>query len=231
MTDAELDSLMKTALSDAIALDMNSSLGPDKEFQPSRNHSKQMRMMLEDPLHWVKKRERGLLQKAAGWVAILLLIISLTLGAVMLFSPTARAAVERWIVEWYETHIIIRYFGRTDGLPRYELTELPVGFTEIMRNEETACVDMLYGDENGGRIVFCYQLIQQGGATVIIPNEDVASDVMIGRNKGVLLIPQDPGRVMTLTWIDERENVQFTIMADMDERSLIRLAENLRRIK
>ena len=149
----------------------------------------------------------------------------------MLFSVPARAAVERWIVEWYQTHIVYRYFGSGEGLPRYELIGLPEGFAEIMRQEEAASVDILYGNENSGLISFSYQAMQQGGAAGFVLNGDDVSEVTIGRNQGMLFAPRDPEDLKTLTWIDEKAGVQFTIAADLEEPELIRLAEGLRKLK
>ena len=222
---------MRGVLLDAIAHDMQSISDPVLEFEPSRRHERQIRQMLKDPLHWAKSRNRATLQKTTQWVAVILLFVSLSFGFVMLFSAPARAAVERWIVEWYQTHIVYRYFGSSEGLPRYELTGLPEGFAEIMRQEEAASVDILYGNENGGLISLSYQAMQQGGAVGFILNGDDVSEVTIGRNQGMLFIPRDPEDLKSLTWVDEKAGVQFTIAADLEEPELIRLAEGLRKLK
>lgn len=231
MTDTELDSLICEVLSNAIAFDTNRTYGPEIAFRPSHHHSAQMRQMLKDPLDWVKKRKRSALRKAARCVAVFLLFISLAFSMAMLFSPEARAAVEHWVAEWYQTHIVYRYFGSGEGLPRYELTGLPEGFAEIMRQEEAAFVDILYGKESGELISFSYQAIQQGGAVGFILNGDDVSEVTIGRNQGMLFIPRDPEDMKSLTWVDEKAEVQFTITADLEEPELIRLAEGLRKLK
>lgn len=231
MTDAELDRLMGRVLSDAIALDQESAYGPGIVFRPSPHHSAQMRLMLADPLHWVKKRKRSALRKAAGWAAVFLLFISLAFSMAMLFSPEARAAVEHWVAEWYQTHIVYRYFGSGEGLPRYELTGLPNGFSELERMEEPTFTDVIYGNKSGELISFTYTVLKQGGATVFVPNGDTVSEVTIGKNQGTLFIPQDPENMTKLTWIDDEAGVQFTIVADLDELNMIRLAESLRREK
>ena len=50
---------------------------------------------------------------AGGFLAfaVILLVFSLSLGSLMAVSPTVRAAVIRWVTEWYETHITYRYSG------------------------------------------------------------------------------------------------------------------------
>lgn len=233
MTEAEMDRTMRMVLFDAIALNEKGADDPDTAFQPSRHHSRQMQRMLKNPLNWAKNRNRGILRKTAQWAAVVLLFISLSFGFVMLFSSTARAAVERWVVEWYQTHIVYRYSGSAERLPRYELTELPEGFTELERMEDPpfTFTYILYGNERGELISFSCAVMEQGGATVFVPDGDTVTEVMVGKNQGRLFIPQDPESMKTLTWINESDAVQFTIVADQDESDMIRLAESLRRKK
>ena len=222
---------MQQVLIDAIALNAEDTSDTGISFQPSLNHSVQMRHMLKNPLRWKRKRKRTLLQKAGRRVAVILLFIFLSFGVVMLFSAPARAAVEQWIVEWYQTHIVYRFSGKSETLPRYELTGLPEGFTEFERMEEPAFTDVIYGNETGELISFFYTVMTQGGATVFVPNGDSVSEVMVGKNQGRLFVPQDPESLTKLTWIDDEAGVQFTIAADLDELGMVRLAESLRREK
>ncbi len=231
MTEAEMDHMMRMTLFDAIALDEKNADNPEFAFHSSQRHSRQMQQMLKNPLKWARNRNRGIFRKTAQWAAVVLLFISLSFSFVMLFSSTARAAVERWIVEWYETHIVYRYSGSAESLPRYELTGLPKGFTELERMEEPTFTDVVYGNESGELISFIYEVMAQGGATVFVPNEDAVFEVMIGKNQGRLFIPQDPASMKKLTWIDDKAGVQFIISADLDETDMIRLAESLRRKK
>ena len=231
MTDVEMDRLMCRVLTDAIALDAERTGDADIVFQSSRRHKEQMRRMLKNPLHWEKNRSRTPLQNVGKWTAVILLFVSLSIGIVMLFSAPARAAVERWIVEWYETHIVYRYSGSAESLPRYELTGLPKGFTELERMEELTFTSVVYGNETDERICFDYEVVTQGGAIIFASNEDVVVEVMIGKNQGMLFLPQEPDSLKTLTWIAEKDSVQFTIVADMNESDLIELAENVQKKK
>ena len=231
MTEADSDRMMRKVLFDAIALNEKDADDPETAFQPSRHHSRQMQRMLKNPLHWARTRNRGVLLNTARWVAVILLFITFSFSLVMLFSAPARAAFERWVVEWYQTHIVYRYSGSAESLPQYELTGLPDGFTEIERTEEPTFTSVTYGNESDERICFDYEVMTQGGANTIIPNKDVVVEVRISNNQGKLFIPQEPGSLKTLTWIDEKDSVQFTLIADMNESDLIGLAESIRKKK
>ena len=88
-----------------------------------------------------------------------------------------------------------------------------------------------YGNETDERICFDYEVMTQGGANAIVPNEDVVIEVHIKNNRGKLYIPQDPDSMKTLIWIDEKDSVQFTIIADLNVSDLIELAESLQKKK
>lgn len=231
MTEAEMDRMMRMVLLDAIALNEKDANDPETAFQSSRHHSRQMQRMLKDPLHWARNRNKGALLKTARWVAVILLFVALSFGMAMLFSAPVRAAVERWVVEWYQTHIIYRYSGKAVGLPSYELTGLSEGFSEIERMEEQTFTSVIYGNETDERICFDYEVLTQGGANAIVLNEDVVVEVTIKNNHGKLCIPQDPESMKTLIWIDEKDSVQFTIIADLNVSDLIELAESLQKKK
>lgn len=232
MTDAEMDRLMHKVLIDVIALDMENADSPEVSFQPSRRYSEQIRLMLKNPLRWAKNRKRRPWQMAGRLVAVILLFISLSFGLVMLFSAPARAAFERWIVEWWQTHIVYRYYGESEGtLPRYEFAGLPEGFTELRRTEMYNLTNAIYGDGNGKLISFTYAVMTQGGATEIVPNGDDVYNVVVGKNQGILFIPQDPESMKTLIWNNEKDGIHFTLVADLPESDLIDLAESLRKKK
>ena len=138
MTDQELDTLMRRVLLDSLKLDLEGATGNELPFEPTPRYQRQMTAMLADPLKWARKRARPVWKKAIQKVAVILLVFSLSLGSLMAVSPTVRAAVVRWVTEWYETHIIYRYSGEDilGEMPHYDISELPHGYTEIIRDDQ-----------------------------------------------------------------------------------------------
>lgn len=152
MTDQELDRLMKRVLMDAIQLDLDTeAVKNTTAFEPSSRHQRQMKAMLKDPQGWLKRKTRPVWRLAAQRAAIFLLVVSLGFGAIMVGSPTARAAFMNWIKEVYETHIVYRFMGEDiDGeMPHYEITALPEGFVEVERLEFPATVAVAYENDAG----------------------------------------------------------------------------------
>ena len=111
MTDRELDRMMQHVLLDAIKRDCEKETDDVPAFKPTRHYQRQIAAMLSDPLKWAQKRARPLWKNVAQKIAVILLVFSLSLGSLMAVSPTVRAAVVRWVTEWYETHVVYRHLG------------------------------------------------------------------------------------------------------------------------
>ena len=111
MTDQELDQLMQRVLLDAIKSDCRNMSCEIPNFMPSHRYQHQMAIMIANPLKWARKRARPLWKKVLQRVAVILIVFSLSLGSLMIISPSVRAAVVNWVTEWYETHITYRYSG------------------------------------------------------------------------------------------------------------------------
>lgn len=108
MTDQELDQLMQRVLLDAIKSDCSNMSCEIPNFMPSHRYQHQMAIMIANPLKWAHKRARPLWKKVLQRVAVILIVFSLSLGSLMIISPSVRAAVVNWVTEWYETHITFR---------------------------------------------------------------------------------------------------------------------------
>ena len=228
MTEKDTDSLMRRVLLDAVSFDLDHAHSPDSEFHPTRHHTKEMHFMLKDPLRWVKRRTKSVEQKVLHRIAAVFIVILIGLGLAALLHSPAWAAIERWIIEWYTTHIVYRYTGEADSLPEYNLTSLPNEYDEVSREENVSSVNIMYQDQSGHMIFFEYSAISQGGATLIVSNDDTVYEVKIGDKDGKLFIPEDPHNMKTITWIDDKTSIQFIIIANISEANLINLAESVR---
>ena len=180
MTDRELDRMMQHVLLDAIKRDCEKETDDVPAFKPTRHYQRQIAAMLKDPLKWERRRARPLWKNVAQKIAVILLVFSLSLGSLMAVSPTVRAAVVRWVTEWYETHIVYRYSGEdiSGEMPHYEISGLPQGYTEIIRDVYEASVSVVYESPNGDMICFDYTHMQQGAANIIAPGDDEILDVI-----------------------------------------------------
>ena len=232
MTDQELDNLMRRVLLDAIRKDEENSTEEIESFIPSRKHQRQMKAMLKDPLKWMRSKTRPIFKKIAQKVAVVLLIASVSLGSVMAVSPTVRAAVIRWVTEWYETHIVYSFSGEdiSDEMPEYEITELPTDFVENTDNriEAPGYIGIWYENQEGDVILFDYMYMQQGSVTSYVTDNSTVLPVMVNGMEGQLIKSNDPQTSdSTLTWIDSDANIQFAVDAMLDESDILHIAESV----
>lgn len=233
MTDQELDRMMQRVLLDAIKRDCERETDDVPAFKPTRHYQRQIAAMLSDPLKWARKRARPIWKSVIQKVAAILLVFSMSLGSLMAVSPTVRAAVVRWVTEWYETHIIYRYSGEdiSEKMPYYDITELPHGYTEIIRDMYAASLSVVYGSPNGDVICFDYTHMQQGAASIIAPDDDEIIDITVNGIQGQLFLPHDIEAAKTITWIDTDSNLQFVVKAFCNETDILHMAESVYLVK
>ena len=233
MTDRELDRMMQHVLLDAIKRDCEKETDDVPAFKPTHHYQRQIAAMLSDPLKWAQKRARPLWKNVAQKAAVILLVFSLSLGSLMAVSPTVRAAVVRWVTEWYATHIVYRYSGEdiSGEMPQYEISGLPQDYTEIIRDVYEASVSVVYESPSGDMICFDYTYMQQGAANIIAPGDDEILDVIVNGIQGQFFLSHDPADAKTITWIDANSNLQFVVKAFCSETDILHMAESVSMMK
>lgn len=231
MTDQELDRMMRRVLLDSLRNDELNEKEAAEPFNPSRNHQRQMRDMLKDPNKWLRNKIKPVWKVAVQRVAVVLLIASLGLGSVMAVSPTVRAAVIQWVTEWYETHIVYRYFDdqpQIDGMTHFTIQDIPQGYEEVERVELPSSGSVVYEDDNGDVIYFDYTYMHQGSGTFVLLEGENIENVTINGMAGHCFLSEVEGNFNTLTWIDEDDNVQFVIDCALELEDLLLMAESVK---
>ena len=239
MTDQELDTLMRRVLVDSLKLDAESTASGELAFEPTPRYQRQMAAMVKDPLKWERRRARPLWKNVVQKIAVILLVFSLSLGSLMAVSPTVRAAVVRWVTEWYETHVVYRFSGEqlSGEMPQYEITNLPEGYAEDVskRIEWPEYISFTYhnsNEENDQGIIFDYTYMSQGGMADFVTEDSETISVTVNGMKGQLFLAKDwKNTRSTLTWIDTDNNIQFTLMAALNETDILHIAESVSLVK
>lgn len=233
MTDQELDSMMKRVLLDALKVEWEEKIDALPALQLSARRQRSTREMLADPLGWARKRARPVWKKALQRVAAVLIVCSLTLGSLMAISPTVRAAVIRWVTEWYETHVVYRYSGDqiSTEMPQYEITELPTGYIESERINQPGFSSVTYDNTDGDIIYLDCISVQDGYALAFSTENADMFPVKIAGFDGQLFSAQTKGTSSTVTWINSDNNLQFTVDGLLSDIDILRIAESVRQIK
>ena len=231
MTDRELDRMMQQVLLDAIKRDCEKETDDVPAFKPTRHYQRQMAAMLSDPLKWARKRARPIWKSALQKVAMILLVFTLSLGSLMAVSPTVRAAVVRWVTEWYETHIVYRYSGEQiiGEMPQYEITDLPEGYIEDERVNWPSYVSVVYQNKDTGKTIYLdCTYMQQGSASDYVTDGVEVVSVIVNGFSGQLFLTDDwENKWNTITWIDAERNLQFEIDANVNRDVILHMAESV----
>ena len=237
MMDRELDRMMQRVLLDAIKRDCEKETDDVPAFKPTSHYQRQIAAMLSDPLKWERRRARPLWKNVAQKAAVILLVFSLSLGSLMAVSPTVRAAVVRWVTEWYETHVVYRFSGEqiADEMPQYEVTDLPEGYAETERVEWPSYVSIIYqnvNDENASWIYLQYIYMQQGASSNFgIENADIIPVTVNGLEGQLYLTKDSEQSDSTITWIDPNENILFAVSAALGADDILHIAESVSLVK
>ena len=237
MTDQELDTLMRRVLLDSLKLDAESAASGELAFEPTPRYQRQMAAMVKDPLKWERRRARPLWKNVAQKAAVILLVFSLSLGSLMAVSPTVRAAVVRWVTEWYETHVVYRFSREqlSGEMPQYEITDLPEGYVEDERVDWPTYISIIYrkaNDENAPWIYLRYVYMQQGTVNNIGTEGADIIPVTVNGIEGQLYLARNPDESdSTITWIDPDKNIAFIVDAALDADSILHIAESVSLVK
>ncbi|MDE6995703.1 MAG: DUF4367 domain-containing protein [Lachnospiraceae bacterium] len=228
MTDQELDRIMRRVLIDSMKLEEEGE-GNGPVFEPSLRHRRRMRAMLANPLGWLRGRERPLWRQAVRRAAVFLVVCGMTLAGAMAFSPAARTAMVRWVVERSGNDIDYVYAGEgsEEDLPQYEITELPEGFVETERDVLPGLVDVIYESPSGDVIWLSYVFMRQGALTSFDTKDANAFDVTVNQLPGTFFEARTPGNLNTLRWIDPDLNMHFTVDGCFDLDVLLHMAESI----
>ena len=237
MTDQELDTLMRRVLLDSLKLDAESTASGELAFEPTPRYQRQMAAMVKNPLKWERRRARPLWKNVAQKAAVILLVFSLSLGSLMAVSPTVRAAVVRWVTEWYETHVVYRFSGEqlSGEMPKYEITNLPEGYVEDERVDWPTYISIIYrkaNDENAPWIYLRYVYMQQGTVNNIGTEGADIIPVTVNGIEGQLYLARNPDESdSTITCIDPDKNIAFIVDAALDADSILHIAESVSLVK
>ena len=118
-----------------------------------------------------------------------------------------------------------------------EITNLPEGYAEDVskRIEWPEYISFTYhnsNEENDQGIIFDYTYMSQGGVADFVTEDSETISVTVNGMKGQLFLAKDwKNTRSTLTWIDTDNNIQFTLMAALNETDILHMAESVSLLK
>lgn len=210
-----------------VAESMLNNLPPKSECE--HDFSDNFLAKMEKLLHRQKQRQAW--HKMVRFAAAVIITVTITFGAVMAASPTARAAVVQWVREIYENSMIYRFFSETEDerLPMYGLDWIPTGFeqTEIFYDKDLYR-SVYVNNKTGQGFVFEYYYMANSTASMIIPGENcVLEHTKINGNPADYYQESDGADTNILMVFDEENNICFSVSATLDKDSIFTIAEHI----
>ena len=190
MTEGEENIIIKGVLLEAISRDFSEELSNNKEVSVSPRFKRQMMAMMNNPNKWAERHKRDYRRRFVKVVATIVLTCSLPFGVLTVASPTVRAAVIDWVVEWYESSIIYKFFGESDStkLPLYEVIDLPFDYTRIgIPQELPNNTEIIYENSDGEILRFEYMRVEEGSAIIIDAENMEVTEIGVNGCPGHLL--------------------------------------------
>lgn len=162
-------------------------------------------------------------------VACVFLAVVLMGSAVLTFSVEARAAFFGWVRQQYETFYEYFFEGEpeiTEPL-QYSPEWMPEGCVFVTSYETAGGEVYIYTNENDTLIQFSYTSEPGKEKLYIDGVGSIEKPVTINGDQGTIYLSQDEAVTNALIWIDNEQKVLFSISADYDEDTLIKIAENI----
>lgn len=189
---------------------------------------------LRNPFSVLKAAARPQWQRMLRSAACFLVVLSVVFGSIMVASPTARAAVIRWVTREAEDHIAYDFEGHAslDQMGRWEISDLPEGYEEqeYIDLANMVCVIYSNGDPDMD-IDFRYQLLRTGGGENLDNEWHTISNISVLGMPGKLYTSTEKGGLNMLVWFDEENEHSFVIMSRLDCDVLLNMAESAKLTK
>lgn len=224
------DYVLRDIFLDAAAEEYADELASTEQIATSLHFQNQIDKLLNKSRKWAERHRKPLWKRCVQSVAVFLLACALTLGTIMVASPTVRATVVEWIIEWYDTHIIYRFSGKSVAgvVPKYEITELPSGY--VIPGENQELIDgraVTYSNSVGDTIYFEYIYVESGSALMIKMEGVESTEIKVNGHIGYLYLSKDLGESNAVVWYDEQEKIQFMIDGFAGKEDLLRMADSV----
>ena len=178
------------------------------------------------------RRKKPLWARVLRTAAGLLLVLSLTAGAVLWASPAARvwaAGLARMLMVWTDVSADFLFHGgdaaETD-LSCWRPTWLPEGYEEVEVWDPGGVYKITYENAEGQSLTL--RCISPNTSAVSMDNEHSDySEITINGSKAYLLVSNAEGWQSSLIWTNEENSVMFILRGYISAEDLIRMAESI----
>lgn len=163
------------------------------------------------------------------FVAGILIVIGLGFSFLMLSQPV-RGAIQNVVIQWFDKYTQFDFQSNSSEVEFMEFTlgYLPEGFAESDYFSATEFVSIEYKNLIGEDIIFEYSTSE--GLSIGLDNENSTHSVInLHGSEAHLFESNEEGRRSYFLWIDN--GYTFTIGSNLNPEEIIKIAENVTRLK
>lgn len=218
---------LKAALREAYKLELE-GLPSEEELrgkQPAFSPDFERRMK-----RMIRRADHPLGHRVLRTAACLLLGLALSGACVLALAPEARAALEGWVREMYESWFIYRRGGERGPVSEdrvYCPAWVPEGYEETAAPQAGTFVRIQYENGDGELLTVAYLKGARSAALEVEWEGAQVQPVAMKNANGDLYWNLEEGPSI-LVWTDEERDAVFWITAPLGREELIRVAESIR---
>lgn len=220
------DKMLQQAAGEVELAMLNSLAAKDVEPHPFSPHfEKKMKKLINRVKHPIRYNA---LRSAA---AIILIILTL-FGALMAFSPQARAKVIEYFKETFGGFVQYTPIGNSENAEyNYRLAAVPEGYQELQVIDSQDSKTYLYVNDTGSMLKFIYAYGAQPNTMFIKTESYTQVEGTINGVNADIYITSNENEASVIVWKDPETGTLLCIHAYADKDMLITMAESVLKTK
>ena len=180
-------------------------------------------------------RDRALTAMATvrRWAAAIILMILFGAATVLAVDTEARASFFDWVRKLYENSLVYEFFGAAldEGLPSYELRWVPEGYEMVDEYRDDTMYSAVYAKKDNPEAVFVfdYHIAHAGTLTELLGDMSnyEHSQAEVNGNLADYYRSLVDTETNHLIWIDEENQLLFSVVGFLDKSDMLHIAEDL----
>lgn len=162
--------------------------------------------------------------------ACIFLALLLCGSLLLVLNPEIRAQFNGWVRGLLDGRDTYSFVGEVDEseLTAYELGWIPDSWTLLDSQADPHGESFVYIDENDRIGCFFYENGAVSGATTVGDPDSLKKTVFVNGLPATMYFTEDGSSSNTIVWSSKSGSILFIISGDLDEETLIQLAESVR---
>lgn len=185
--------------------------------------------LLRNPTALLHRQSRSSWAKPLRIAACLLLVLSITFGVTLSISPQARAAISRWFVQLFDSHISYNFQGEPTTQPvNWTASYLPEGYKQTEYIDLINMISIIYSNgDPETEIELSFQRLQDGCGECLDNEWHTIQDISIHGMPGQLFTSTRENGINMLLWFNLEKEYSLLLLARLDCDTLIKIAEGV----